>query len=110
MIFALCTLRYSEVWEFASFTSFFLSSGLRKDIGYGEELWTYRSLQKHIRKHCMDAGYPGLSQISPNTVRTILESGEIKPNKITYYLERKDQITTFVGITYQRNDLPCKEV
>ena len=61
-----------------------------KDIGYGEELWTYRSLQKHIRKHCMDAGYPGLSQISPNTVRTILESGEIKPNKITYYLERKD--------------------
>ena len=61
-----------------------------KDIGYAEELWTYRSLQKHIRKHCTDAGYPGLSQISPNTVRTILESGEIKPNKITYYLERKD--------------------
>lgn len=61
-----------------------------KDIGYAEELWTYRSLQKHIRKHCTGAGYPGLSQISPNTVRTILESGEIKPNKITYYLERKD--------------------
>ena len=61
-----------------------------KDIGYAEELWTYRSLQKHIRKHCMDAGYPGLSQISPNTVRTILENNEIKPNKITYYLERKD--------------------
>ena len=36
----------------------------------------YRSLQKHIRKHCMDAGYPGLSQISPNTVRTILESSK----------------------------------
>ena len=45
-----------------------------KDIGYAEELWTYRSLQKHIRKHCTDAGYPGLSQISPNTIRTILEN------------------------------------
>ncbi len=61
-----------------------------KDIGYAEELWTYRSLQKYIRKHCTDAGYPGLSQISPNTVRTILENNEIKPNKITYYLERRD--------------------
>ncbi len=33
---------------------------------------------------------PGLYQISPNTVRAILENNEIKPNKITYYLERKD--------------------
>lgn len=61
-----------------------------KDIGYGEELWTYRALQKHIQKTCMDAGYPGLSKISHNTVRMILESNAIKPNKITYYLERKD--------------------
>lgn len=38
----------------------------------------------------MDAGYPGLSRISPNTVRTILQNNEIKPNKITYYLERRD--------------------
>lgn len=61
-----------------------------KDIGYAAELWTYRRLQKYLRKHCADAGYPGLSKISPNTVRTILENNEIKPNKITYYLERKD--------------------
>ncbi len=61
-----------------------------KDIGYAEELWTYRSLQKHIREHCADAGYPGLSQISLNTVRTILKNNNIKLNKITYYLERRD--------------------
>lgn len=61
-----------------------------KDIGYAEELWTYRLLGKHIQTHCMDAGCPGLSRISHSTVRTILESNEIKPNKITYYLERKD--------------------
>lgn len=61
-----------------------------KDIGYAEELWTYRLLGRHIQTHCTDAGYPGLSRISHSTVRTILESNEIKPNKITYYLERKD--------------------
>lgn len=61
-----------------------------KDIGYAEELWTYRLLQKHIQAHCASAGYPELSRISHNTVRTILEGNEIKPNKITYYLERKD--------------------
>ena len=61
-----------------------------KDNGLAEELWTYRSLQKYIQAHCEDAGYQGLSKISHNTVRMILESNEIKPNKMTYYLERKD--------------------
>lgn len=61
-----------------------------KEIGYAEELWTYRALQKHIRTHCNEAGYPGLSNISHSTVRAILEDNEIKPNKMTYYLVRKD--------------------
>lgn len=61
-----------------------------KDNGLSEELWTYRSLRKYIQTHCGDAGYQGLSQISHNTVRMILEGNEIKPNKMTYYLERKD--------------------
>ncbi len=33
---------------------------------------------------------PDLKSISHATVRTILESNEIKPNKIRYYLECKD--------------------
>ena len=61
-----------------------------KELGYAAELWTYRALQKHIQKNCVDVGYPNLKNISHNTVRTILESNEIKPNKITYYLEKKD--------------------
>lgn len=35
---------------------------------------------------------PELYRISPNMVRTILENNEIKPNKITHYLERKDSV------------------
>lgn len=61
-----------------------------KEIGYAEELWTYRALQKHIRTHCNEEGYPGLSNISHSTVRAILEDNEIKPNKMKYYLVRKD--------------------
>ena len=61
-----------------------------KELGYAAELWTYRALRNHVQKNCVNAGYPELENISHNTVRTILESNEIKPNKITYYLEKKD--------------------
>lgn len=61
-----------------------------KDLGRAQELWTYRTLQQHIRSCCEGAGYPGLKSISHATVRAILEGNEIKPNKIRYYLERKD--------------------
>ena len=61
-----------------------------KDLGYAQELWTYRKLRDHVRGACESAGFPGLKQISHNTVRMILEHNSIKPNKITYYLEKKD--------------------
>lgn len=61
-----------------------------KEIGYAQELWTYRKLRDHVHGHCEEAGYPGLVKISVATIHGILESSEIKPNKISYYLERKD--------------------
>lgn len=61
-----------------------------KELGHAQEFWTYRKLRDHIRTHCEDAGCPGLAKISANTVYSILTSNEIKPNKINYYLVRKD--------------------
>lgn len=61
-----------------------------KDLGYAQELWTYRKLRDHIRARCGDAGYPELAKISANTVYNILAGNEIRPNKINYYLVRKD--------------------
>ena len=29
-----------------------------KDVGYSYELWSYALLQAHVRKHCVEAGYP----------------------------------------------------
>lgn len=60
------------------------------DLGYAQELWTYKKLQQHFREHCKEAGYPTLSRISNSTVHDILGSSEIKPHRIRYYLEKRD--------------------
>lgn len=60
------------------------------DLGYAQELWTVRSLQNHVRKVCVEAGYPSLATIVPSTVNNILNDASIKPHKIRYYLEKRD--------------------
>jgi transposase len=60
------------------------------ELGYAQELWTVRSLQNHIRKTCVEAGYPSLVSIVPSTVNKILNDVAIKPHKIRYYLEKRD--------------------
>lgn len=61
-----------------------------KEIGYASELWTTRSLAKHIREHCYEHGHPSLSNLARGTVSKILSKSEIKPHKISYYVERRD--------------------
>ena len=60
------------------------------DLGYSAETWTRALLTKHINKFAEGAGHTRLSTISQSKVRTILEESDIKPNKITYYCERRD--------------------
>jgi len=61
-----------------------------KDFGYSYELWTTRLLAKHIRKTCREYNHPCLEKISRGTVSKILSKSEIRPHKISYYLERRD--------------------
>lgn len=58
--------------------------------GYPQELWTMSKLQKHIQANCKTAGYPGLEKIAVSKIWTILNEAEIKPQKIRYYLEKRD--------------------
>lgn len=60
------------------------------DLGYPAEVWTRALLTKHINKFAEGAGHTRLSTISQSKVRTILEEADIKPNKITYYCEKRD--------------------
>lgn len=61
-----------------------------KELGYPYELWTYSLLQAHVRKHCVDAGHPDLSELSRSRLHRILAQGEIRPHKIRYYVQRRD--------------------
>lgn len=61
-----------------------------KELGYADELWTVSLLQKHVRKHCTEAGHPSLVQLSRSRLHRILTQGEIRPHKIRYYVERRD--------------------
>jgi len=61
-----------------------------KDLGYSYELWTTDLLSKHVREHCLEAGYPSLTKLSRGTVSKILKQNKLKPHKIKYYLEQRD--------------------
>lgn len=61
-----------------------------KDNGYAYELWTYNLLARHIREKCEEKGYPKLKNAGKSLVHGILDKAGIKPHKITYYLEKRD--------------------
>jgi transposase len=61
-----------------------------KELGYSFELWTNRLLAKHAREHCTENGHPSLANINRGTVSKILRKSDVRPHKITYYLERRD--------------------
>src|ERR1700730_7576343 len=62
-----------------------------KDFGYPHELWTTRLLARHGRTHAMAAGHACLTHIVQGTVCKILAAHAIKPHKVRYYLERRDE-------------------
>lgn len=61
-----------------------------KELGYPHEIWTTRMLARHIRENAVAAGHPCLKRIAQGTVCKILARNEIKPHKVSYYLERRD--------------------
>ena len=62
-----------------------------KDLGYPHELWTTRLLARHARDHGPAAGHVCLARVAQGTVCKILAAQALKPHKVRYYLERRDQ-------------------
>lgn len=60
------------------------------DLGYAAETWTYSQLIKYIRVHCKDYGFDNLLKIGKGRLNSILSKSNIKPHKISYYLEKRD--------------------
>ena len=61
-----------------------------KDLGYSYELWTTALLAEHIREHCIQESHPSLIKLGRGTVSKLLSAQELRPHKISYYLEKRD--------------------
>ncbi len=61
-----------------------------KEYGYAAELWTRQALARHVRRQAVAAGYPALARAAKATVHRILTQQALRPDKVTYYLERRD--------------------
>lgn len=59
-------------------------------FGFAAETWTYSALAEYIRKNCTAAGYASLKKTGKSFLNNVLSKSNIKPHKISYYLERKD--------------------
>jgi transposase len=61
-----------------------------KEHGYAAELWTRSSLALHVRQHAVNAGHPSLAKAVKATVHRILAGQELHPERVQYYLEKRD--------------------
>ena len=61
-----------------------------KDVGYAAELWTRSALAAYVRTHAVETGHPSLAKAAKATVQRILAKQELHPERIKYYLERRD--------------------
>jgi transposase len=61
-----------------------------KELGYAQELWTYRLLTNYVRLHASTAGHADLVGLSRSKLHKILTQGELRPHKVRYYVERRD--------------------
>lgn len=60
------------------------------DLGYADETWTYSLLIKHIRRHCEAEGHSCLNRLGKGCLHGILSKSNIRPHKVSYYLEKRD--------------------
>jgi transposase len=61
-----------------------------KDLGFAAEVWSRQSLANYIREHAISAGHECLKLAVKATVQRILEENKLSPEKVKYYLEKKD--------------------
>ena len=61
-----------------------------KDLGLAAELWTLSTLADHVASHASQAGFARLARAGKTTVWRILETHELKPHRVRYYLDKRD--------------------
>jgi transposase len=60
------------------------------EYGYAAEMWTRSALANHARKYGPGAGHDSLNKAAKATIQRILKGHPIHPDKMAYYLEKRD--------------------
>lgn len=58
--------------------------------GYPHEVWTYALIISTVKANCVAKGYDCLKNIGKSVLHSILSKSDIKPHKVSYYLEKRD--------------------
>ena len=61
-----------------------------KELGLAAELWSISALARYVSEQAERSGFARLAGAGKSTVWRILDENQLKPHKITYYLERRD--------------------
>nr|DAE85569.1 MAG TPA: PAX Paired Box domain [Caudoviricetes sp.] len=76
------------------------------DLGYAAGTRPGEALARHVRGHAGEAGHPALPGASRATVHRMLDAAEPRPDRVTYYCERRDpdfgRKTREVLVVYQQ--------
>lgn len=61
-----------------------------KELGLAAELWSISALARYVSEQAQPSGFPRLAGAGKSTIWRILDENQLKPHKITYYLEKRD--------------------
>lgn len=61
-----------------------------KELGLAAELWSISALARYVSEQAGPSGFPRLTGTGKSTIWRILDENQLKPHKISYYLEKRD--------------------
>lgn len=61
-----------------------------KEVGLAAEVWSISALARYVSERAQEAGFPRLAGAGKSTIWRILDENQLKPHKISYYLEKRD--------------------
>ena len=61
-----------------------------KDLGWAPEFWSQGLLARYVREHAQAQGHPSAARIQQSTIAKLLAAHDLHPQKVRYYLQRKD--------------------
>ena len=73
-----------------------------EDLGYAQELWTYKLLATHIQREAPASGHTDLARLSRSKLHKILTRAELRPPRVRYYVASRPEVRVQNGRDHSR--------